>query len=525
MICALSDLSTRSLGTAARTPILDTLLARPSGPQLLGSRSAAVMCGQTSVRFMRPLGTRTGKGRGQVTVRAGHHEAYPFDAADYNRVALHIVSAPQEIKDTPSGQLILMRQQLNGYPPDDDLKGLVLGVSGDTLLAVTSQAQRRENSRPLSLDLLWQVLQRGMEMDRPHWQLLRVAIVELRGFTYIGRAFFGDRETGKVAWDCDCRPSDSVWLAQKTHAPIFVHKKVWEQNSSELGRIEQDQLKAHLRHKQQLQEYVLKMEQQYSSLPDQNTYIRHDDPDPVKRLKREMQVALKEEDYASAVRIRDHPFMKLPSTSLSSPARANLCDAGLVYSAMEATAIQPHPAEEFVLLHPYIDTAQKSPKGPLFLGTSDPLFGFVHSAQRCRFQTSARILSYTLLRLVSVFIGFFAYERFQTNLFDKQPSEVTRLYGRTFATWTSVTCALSLTCAYNPRVAGVYGATLFAFAAAFIHFFLELVLFQTISLFNALQTLIPAGISVLWMSVGWNYYTYLAAIEVSEDGADSLKQE
>ncbi|KAK9835118.1 hypothetical protein WJX84_007845 [Apatococcus fuscideae] len=452
------------------------------------------MCGQTSVRFMRPLGTRTGKGRGQVTVRAGHHEAYPFDAADYNRVALHIVSAPQEIKDTPSGQLILMRQQLNGYPPDDDLKGLVLGVSGDTLLAVTSQAQRRENSRPLSLDLLWQVLQRGMEMDRPHWQLLRVAIVELRGFTYIGRAFFGDRETGKVAWDCDCRPSDSVWLAQKTHAPIFVHKKVWEQNSSELGRIEQDQLKAHLRHKQQLQEYVLKMEQQYSSLPDQNTYIRHDDPDPVKRLKREMQVALKEEDYASAVRIRDHPFMKLPSTSLSSPARANLCDAGLVYSAMEATAIQPHPAEEFVLLHPYVSLAAWP----------------VHHA---------------LLRLVSVFIGFFAYERFQTNLFDKQPSEVTRLYGRTFATWTSVTCALSLTCAYNPRVAGVYGATLFAFAAAFIHFFLELVLFQTISLFNALQTLIPAGISVLWMSVGWNYYTYLAAIEVSEDGADSLKQE
>ena len=34
---------------------------------------------------------------------------------------------------------------------------------------------------------------------------------------------------------------------------------------------------------------------------------------------------------------------------------------------------------------------------------------------------------------------------------------VTRLYGRTFATWTSVTCALSLACAANPRVAGVYG--------------------------------------------------------------------
>ena len=78
-----------------------------------------------------------------------------------------------------------------------------------------------------------------MDTDRPKWQLLRVAIVELRGFTYIGRAFFGDRETGKVAWDCDCRPSDSVWLAQKVchsfepfcaaQAPCVPAKKYFKQ--------------------------------------------------------------------------------------------------------------------------------------------------------------------------------------------------------------------------------------------------------------------------------------------------------
>ena len=73
------------------------------------------------------------------------------------RVALHIVASPAVDRDIPTGQLILMRQQLNGYPPDDDLKGLVLGVSGDTLLAVTTQAQGKESKRPLSLDLLWQV--------------------------------------------------------------------------------------------------------------------------------------------------------------------------------------------------------------------------------------------------------------------------------------------------------------------------------------------------------------------------------
>ena len=41
------------------------------------------------------------------------------------------------------------------------------------------------------------------------------------------------------------------------------------------------------------------------------TVYREDDPEPVKRLKREMAVALSEEDYVSAARIRDHPFMKL----------------------------------------------------------------------------------------------------------------------------------------------------------------------------------------------------------------------
>ena len=38
------------------------------------------------------------------------------------------------------------------------------------------------------------------------------------------------------------------------------------------------------------------------------TCCRQDDPEPVKR---EMAVALSEEDYVTAARIRDHPFMKL----------------------------------------------------------------------------------------------------------------------------------------------------------------------------------------------------------------------
>lgn len=38
---------------------------------------------------------------------------------------------------------------------------------------------------------------------------------------------------------------------------------------------------------------------------------RPGDAEPIKRLKREMRVALSEEDFATCARIRDHPYMQL----------------------------------------------------------------------------------------------------------------------------------------------------------------------------------------------------------------------
>ena len=63
-----------------------------------------------------------------------------------------------------------------------------------------------------------QVLQRGQDISKRDWKVLRVAIVELRDQTYIGRLFFGDADSGAVVWDCDCRPSDGCWIALKVGA-------------------------------------------------------------------------------------------------------------------------------------------------------------------------------------------------------------------------------------------------------------------------------------------------------------------
>jgi hypothetical protein len=131
-----------------------------------------------------------------------------------------------------------------------------------------------------------------------------------------------------------------------------------------------------------------------------------------------------------------------------------------------------------------------------------------------------------LLRLLAVFLGFFNYGRLQTNLFDKQPEQVTALYGRTFGVWTLLTCALCLICAKNPRVPAIYGATLFSFVVALLHFVLELFVFKTMGLFNALQPMIVAAVSALWMGAGWNYYTQLAVEpETSEQETSSMKHD
>ena len=64
-----------------------------------------------------------------------------------------------------------------------------------------------------------QVLERGQEISKREWKLIRVAIVEMRDNTYIGRIFFGDRDSGESVYDIDCRPSDGLWLSLKVTVP------------------------------------------------------------------------------------------------------------------------------------------------------------------------------------------------------------------------------------------------------------------------------------------------------------------
>jgi len=120
------------------------------------------------------------------------------------------------------------------------------------------------------------------------------------------------------------------------------------------------------------------------------------------------------------------------------------------------------------------------------------------------------------LRLMSVYIGMFHPHRLHTNLFDNAGGSVNDLFGRTFAMWTTLSCMLCLCCARNPCNKIVYGATLASFVIALLFFLGELCVFKTLGWRTALQPLVVALISAVWMSLGWNYYTTMAT-EMSEE--------
>lgn len=54
------------------------------------------------------------------------------------------------------------------------------------------------------------------------------------------------------------------------------------------------------------------------------------------------------------------------------------------------------------------------------------------------------------------------------------------------------------------------GATLGSFIIALLHFMLELFVYGTIGITTAVQPLVVATVSSLWMGAGWNYYTTYA---------------
>mmetsp|Transcript_20335 Transcript_20335/g.36511 ORF Transcript_20335/g.36511 Transcript_20335/m.36511 type:complete len:129 (-) Transcript_20335:367-753(-) len=110
------------------------------------------------------------------------------------------------------------------------------------------------------------------------------------------------------------------------------------------------------------------------------------------------------------------------------------------------------------------------------------------------------------LRGISVIIGIFNPKKFKTTVIDKRPELVSDLFGRLFAAWTTISCALCVICANNINNKPVYGATLFSFIVALTFFVSERFIFKTVSSKGFMSPCIIASVSTIWMITQWKYY-------------------
>eukprot|EP00249_Psilotum_nudum_P005446 c18881_g1_i1 orf=102-494(+) len=107
-----------------------------------------------------------------------------------------------------------------------------------------------------------------------------------------------------------------------------------------------------------------------------------------------------------------------------------------------------------------------------------------------------------LLRLSSVWFGFFDIRYLRLAVFSR--TTMTEVHGRTFGTWTLLTCTLCFLCARNLEDQPLYVATLISFVYAFGHFLTEYFIYETMALKNLLTVSIFAGTSVIWMLLEFN---------------------
>ena len=259
-------------------------------------------------------------GRRQILCRAAY-QPFAFSEKEYYRVTPQII---QSRDNSTTGYLLFQRNSGDTFTDD---RAMLVAIGGDTLQAIAMQFQGRQEVRPLSIDLLWTVLQRGMAISKREWTVLRVAVVGMTQSAYLGRIFFGNKVTGEVCWDVDSRPSDATWLAIRTGAPIYINKSIWEASATPFDEFlghsfskfdtSQQEPVVGLSGADFENETGISRESRKIDVAVAMLTIRQHDPEPLKRLKMELKVALQEEDYGAAARIRDHPFMRLHLASFT----------------------------------------------------------------------------------------------------------------------------------------------------------------------------------------------------------------
>ncbi len=130
-------------------------------------------------------------------------------------------------------------------PEEKDSGVLPIWIGPPEASAIASQLYGQTFERPLTHDLLRIVIE-GLEA-----RVKKVLITELKGNTFFAKIYIA---RGDEIFAIDARPSDSIALALRTRAPIYVDPDLFRRNCRQIntqkngpgGEAEDDPLKKYL---------------------------------------------------------------------------------------------------------------------------------------------------------------------------------------------------------------------------------------------------------------------------------------
>ena len=149
-----------------------------------------------------PPAQASNDGKNSADVKA----AAPRTKGQHERVYVEDV-----LQVAPGQWVVLLR---SGATP---VRYLPIAMGEGEALAIRLRLDRREPPRPLTLNLLEQLL------ADTHVVLTDIAIDGFRGGLFLGKIRLRQQ---KRSWEMDARPSDAIGLAISRNVPIFVRREI-----------------------------------------------------------------------------------------------------------------------------------------------------------------------------------------------------------------------------------------------------------------------------------------------------------
>lgn len=151
---------------------------------------------------------------------------------------------------------------------EEDNRVLPVFIGAPEAQSIAIHINKVDIPRPLTHDLLKNI------MEIVELRLKRVVIHDLKDGTFYAHLIIAS-DDGKL--EIDSRPSDAIALALRANVPIFVSKKVFDEAGITLDE----------------EGHISKVHPDSSS------------DDPIARLKADLDIAISEERYEDAARLRD----------------------------------------------------------------------------------------------------------------------------------------------------------------------------------------------------------------------------